>query len=98
MKKFFYKWNEKFDGIYLLHAQVDYSNDAEPMIIKTRVFKDGKEEIENMPLLEKSYRFIISRTHPDEKEVVVEYPDSSKLTIYEIDDRAYYPTESYFRG
>jgi hypothetical protein len=98
MKSFAYKWHEKFDGIYLLHAQVDLEDGAESFITKTRIFKDGKKEIERMPLLEQSHRFIISRTHPDEVEMAVDYPDDSKLTIYEIDDRAYYPTEYYFEG
>lgn len=95
MKTFVYDWS---GDIYLLHVQIDLLNISESSIKLTRIFIDGSEKIEDKKILEKSHRFIISRTHPNEIKVRIEYGNIDKLTIYEIDDRAYYPTTTFFEG
>lgn len=95
MKIFVYDWT---DEIYLLHAQVDLSGAIEGSVRLTRFFTGDSEKIENKKLLEQSHRFIISRTHPNEAKIQIEYGNTDKLTIYEIDDRAYYPTTTFFEG
>lgn len=93
MKTFVYDWNS---DIYLLHVQIDLSNATESNIKLTRIFVDGSERNEDKNISEQSHRFIISRTHPNEIRFRIEYGKTNKLTIYEIDDRAYYPTTVFF--
>ncbi len=99
MKRYTYTWSETPDGVYLLHTQFDVNCEVYGLLLKlTRIFRDGHQVCEEKLLIEKSDRFIISRTHPDEIELIIQYPVELILSIYEIDDRAYYPTEVLFRG
>jgi hypothetical protein len=95
MKSFKYEWTK---DIYLLHAQIDCGELADNSIAITRTFVDGSSKNEESRLPESSHRFILSRTHPSEISVTVKYPVDSKLFIYEIVDRAYYPVTSFFEG
>jgi hypothetical protein len=38
----------------------------------------------------------VSRSLPTEKQISIEYPQNIKLEAFKVDDRAYYPTESFF--
>jgi hypothetical protein len=96
MKKFEHDWSSEY---FLLHIQLDSDVESNYSAIIIREYEGGdpKEEIVNVEGT-KSHRFIVSRTHPKEKKVTVKYPDSVILEAFKIDDRAYYPTESFFRA
>ena len=97
MKQFEHIWTNEF---FLLHIQLNNSGNINFEAIVTRQYEDGQSKKETVSVKQdvKSHRFIISRTHPKEKQVIVEYPDSVILEAYKVDDRAYYPTESFFVG
>jgi hypothetical protein len=94
IKTFKHIWGEDF---FLLHIQLNNNNLLFNSII-TREYTDGKsrkETINVQPNVD-SYRFILSRTHPKECNVTVEYPSGVVLEAFKLDDRAYYPTEAFF--
>ena len=100
MKTFDHKW----DNItYLLHIQLTrpgerVSDECEARI--GRRYASGREAdavVDVQPGVE-SHRFIVSRTHPDEVSLRIEYPAEVVLEAFEIDDRAYYPTQSFYVG
>ena len=95
MKEFKYEWTT---DIFLIHVQLSDLGDNELEIDLIREYEGGKvrEEKINIAKGTGSYRFIVSRTHPKEKEFIVKYPNEVILEAFKIDDRAYYPTESFF--
>ena len=97
MKKFEYTWAGE---IFLLHIQLDSPRPSKyPITIIRNYGEKGTErEVMDIPALEESHRFMISRTHPKEISFVIEYPSDTTLEAYKLDDRAYYPTESFFQG
>lgn len=96
MKKFNYEWNGE---IFLLHIQVNSESNLSNKISIIRNYGEGGEKIENknIEFVNFSHRFIISRTHPKEKSVSIEYPDDLIIEAFIVDDRAYYPTESFYK-
>lgn len=42
--------------------------------------------------IQESHRFIISKASPDEVGIIIEYPTHVRLKLYEVFDRAHYPT------
>jgi len=66
----------------------------------TRCFRDGTRQGETVPVKPEgiSHRFLVTRTHPRELSFTYEYPDDVVLEAFKLDDRAYYPTESFFKG
>lgn len=96
MKSFTYEWPNEFDGIYLLHVQIDLAKGCTQNVTIIRTFKDKTKKEQNSVFLGNSNRFIVSRSHINEEKVEILYPPAAKLKVYEIDDRAYYPTESLF--
>jgi hypothetical protein len=97
MKKFEHAWNSDF---FLLHIQLNNNSNEQIQAIVTRTYEGGKDrqEVINIKPEEKSYRFIVSKTHPKEKKVIIDYSDGAILEAFKVDDRAYYPTESFFVG
>lgn len=96
MKKFEHIWNPDF---FLLHIQLNNNGNAfEAHVI--REYEGGTTQTEVVSVHDQltSFRFIISKTHPKEIQVSVEYPDDVILEAFKVDDRAYYPTESFFVG
>ncbi len=99
MKNFTYKWD---DSVFLLHIQLTRSN-AESDAVAARIsreYEGGQTKSESVEVKkgDKSHRFIVSRSHPKEISFRVEYPQAVSLEAFKIDDRAYYPTESFFVG
>lgn len=96
MKRFEYQWNKDF---FLLHIQMDSAIDQDYDARIHREYEGGnyKEEIINARNT-KCHRFIISRTHPSEIRFSITYPDDIVLEAFELDDRAYYPTESFYKS
>jgi hypothetical protein len=96
MKKFEHDWSSEY---FLLHIQLNNYRGSKYIAKVIREYDGGlpKEEIVNVDGTE-SHRFIVSRTHPKELRFVVEYPDDIILEAFKVDDRAYYPTESFFRA
>ena len=97
LKTFKYTWAGE---IFLLHIQLDSPRAAKYPITIVRNYgeKGTGREVMQIPALEESHRFMVSRTHPKEVGFVIEYPSEITLEAYKLDDRAYYPTESFFRG
>lgn len=98
MKKYSFLWN---DDIYLVHVQFDMKNFdelAERDIVITRHHTDGSNTIETKTITNNGFRFIISRSCPEENGIEIEYNDNVTMKLYIIDDRAYYPTETYYEG
>ena len=92
MNKFTYNWDS--DKVFLLHVQLDNDTDSnyqEKLGISKEEFLEIKKRV-------KSYRFIISKSLPTEKAFSIKYPKDIKLEVFKVDDRAYYPTESFFIG
>jgi hypothetical protein len=99
MKQFSYVWD---DSIFLLHIQLTRPQGGAGAIeaIVSREYEGGKVNQQRVCIDEgaESHRFIVSRSHPREVSFKVEYPRVSTLEAFKIDDRAYYPTESFFVG
>lgn len=97
MKKFKYCWNE---DTFLLHIQLNNSDGADYEVVIYREYEGGKVKKQKLLIDGKtdSYRTMISRTHPRERGLNIEYPEKVTLQVFIIDDRAYYPTETYFAG
>jgi len=97
MKKFAHIWTEDY---FLLHIQltIECSLNSEVTIVRELV---GRHPIQHILKIDKnvsSYRFMISRMHPDEKSFFIVYSQNIILEAFMLDDRAYYPTESFFRS
>ncbi|MFZ2960183.1 MAG: hypothetical protein WA705_25150 [Candidatus Ozemobacteraceae bacterium] len=97
MKTFTYSWTPEY---YLLHLQFDGNGSVAFEAMVTHIYEGGTIRKEPVPVLKgvESHRIMVSRTHPKEATFTVEYPDHIKLGVYQLDDRAYYPTESFFVG
>jgi hypothetical protein len=100
VKSFAYSWDEEF---FLLHIQLDQTGpDREFRVPIVRTFHGGEShtEFQTIKRGQPSFRFLISRTHPREVALLVEYPGDVVLTAYRLDDRAYFPTadEAFFRA
>lgn len=97
MKSYRYEWTPEY---YLLHLQFNNpeKNPFEARIIRS--FRSGKKRVETEPAKDgmESHRILLSRSHPNETDFIVEFPDSLVLEVYELDDRAYYPTEPVYKG
>ena len=63
-------------------------------------FRDGSTQQEMIEIKPKgpSHRFLVTRTHPQELSFTCEYPQDVELEAFKLDDRAYYPTESFFKN
>jgi len=97
MKSYKYSWTAEY---YLLHLQ--FNNPAmvpfEAEITRNYANGTSRSEIEKANEAMDSHRILISRSHPKETDFTVEYPDTLVLEVYELDDRAYYPTKPIFKG
>jgi hypothetical protein len=95
MKHFEYNWTS--DDVFLLHVQFNADGKQHKIFICREY--EGRTKREELEIKdEKSYRMIVSRTHPKEKRLVIEYPRQNSIEVFKIDDRAYYPTESFYVG
>lgn len=98
MKSYSFAWN---DDIYLIHVQFDtpmLEGLMDKNIIVKRLFDDGTSENEYRLITNNGFRFIISRSCPEETGVEIEYDKQVTMKLYIIDDRAYYPTSTYYEG
>lgn len=98
MKNYLFPWK---DDIYLIHVQFDMENEIREEnknIIITRHFEGNLKKKETRYITNNSFRFIISRSCPEEEKINISYDDSIIMKVYLIDDRAYYPTEVYYKG
>jgi hypothetical protein len=97
MKRFIHNWTDDF---FLLHIQLNNRNGWQGQVLVTRRYQDGTSgnETVNVKKDMKSHRFMISRAHPSETSCQVDYPEEIILEAFKIDDRAYYPTESFYKG
>ncbi|MDQ0492830.1 hypothetical protein [Paenibacillus brasilensis] len=95
MKKFEHLWTSDF---FLLHVQANNLTGEGGMLEIVRDMQNGRKSKGHEKLRHgaDSHRFIISRSHPSEVKVSIEYPSHLVLEVYKVDDRAYYPTESFF--
>lgn len=98
MKKYKFSWN---DDIYLIHVQFD-TNSLDALenkdIVLNRVFFDENSESETKTITNNGFRFIVSRSCPEEKYVEIIYDENVYMKLFIIDDRAYYPTFTYYEG
>lgn len=98
MKEYTFEWNEE---IYLIHVQFD-ALDFDGLLNKNieviRTSVDNSRQTEQRYMTNDGFRFIISRSCPAEKSVTVIYSEDVTLKVFLIDDRAYYPTESFYEG
>lgn len=97
VKIFKYTWDAE---IFLLHLQLNKRDEQAFDTHIIRQFRDGKTEEEIIPVKPEgtSHRFLVTRTHPRETSFVFTYPTDIELEAFKLDDRAYYPTESFFKG
>lgn len=97
MKTFTHTWEGE---IFLLHLELNRTDGAGYQTELVRTFRDGTTGKETVPVKkgEASYRFLVTRTHPKETSFTFQYPDEVMLSAFKLDDRAYYPTESFFVG
>lgn len=96
-KIFEYDWpSEKF----LVHIELSLS-EAINLIDQIEVYhifeNTFTSEIFKIPKNISSHRFIISKSKPKEVGIKIEYDSRVVLIAYEIDDRAYYPTEYFYK-
>lgn len=98
MKTFTYTWN---DECYILHLEFNNKGpDCEYAVTVIHNFAGSEPQREEIPVKKgmTSFRFMVSRSHPKETGLEVTYPEHSTLEVFQLDDRAYYPTQSYFVG
>jgi hypothetical protein len=97
MKRFSYSWT---DDYFLLHIQLTHNGECERETVLVREYEDGTVFNETVKIQKdvNSHRFMISRGHPKEKSLYIDYPQEVVLEAFRLDDRAYYPTESFFIG
>lgn len=98
MKEYTFKWNEDF---YLIHVQfdaLDFGELRDKNIEVVRTSLDNSKQIEQRYMTNNGFRFIISRSCPEEKSVTIIYDENVILQVFLIDDRAYYPTEVFYEG
>lgn len=96
MKSYHYTWTEEY---YLLHLQFNDSASQPYEAILVREYAGGKQRSEKLPVLQgvPSHRILLSRSHPQEEAFTVEYPGRVMLEVFQLDDRAYYPTQAFYR-
>lgn len=80
------------------HIEVNNLSDRTTSVIYRRRAADGS--ILGQPIAvpvkaDTNYRFIISKGYPEEIGVEIEHVDSTTVRIYEVFDRAHYPTEDF---
>lgn len=97
MKKYLFTWSEE---LYLIHVQFDTTDlqTSNTNFTLTRQYEDGTYKEENGLITDNGFRFIVSRTCPEEISIEISYGDDITMKLYLIDDRAYYPTETYYEG
>ncbi|HEY9069423.1 MAG TPA: hypothetical protein VIV61_04145 [Candidatus Ozemobacteraceae bacterium] len=96
-KSYRYTWTEEY---YLLHLQFNDSAPGPYEATLVREYDGGKRRTEKLPVVQgvPSHRILVSRSHPREEAFTVEYPGRITLEVFLLDDRAYYPTQAYYRG
>lgn len=96
-KTFTHLWEEE---IFLLHLQFDKRPGRAFSARILRLADDGSARAESVPVSAEgaSHRFLVTRTHPTERGFTLEWPDDVTLQAFLLDDRAYYPTESFYKG
>jgi hypothetical protein len=96
MKRFFHSWTDDF---FLLHIQLNNGKGLEGEVVVMRQYEDGTVRNESVFMKKdmNSHRFMISRTHPGETSFSIEYPEDIILEAFKVDDRAYYPTQSFYK-
>jgi hypothetical protein len=95
-KTFSYEWCSDY---FLLHAQLTNSLALSFDVVITRDFCEKGKKIETVSVKgDTSYRFMITRKHPKERGFTLDYPEDVTLEAFKLDDRAYYPTQSFFKG
>jgi len=97
MKTFNYTWH---DELYLLHLQFENPTGKPFEARVSRNFSTGTVRHEAVYAVDgmKSHRVMVSRSHPKELAIAIEYPKALTLEVYELDDRAYYPDKPVFKG
>lgn len=97
MKTFTHTWEGE---IFLLHLELNRPDKVAYQTELKRTFRDGATTSESVLIKknETTYRFLVTRTHPQETGFTFHYPDDVFLKAFKLDDRAYYPTESFFEG
>ncbi len=98
MKTYQYQWPPKK---YLLHAQVQHETDETDGPYRLNIIRehcDGTTTIEPMEIADKNLRFIITRKRPEENSISFSYSEQLILSVYELEDTAFYPIEPYYCG
>jgi pyruvate formate lyase activating enzyme len=97
MKIFKHNWSS-YDE-FLVHIQVTNSDRIDTTAIITRYYAQQKIDYEPLTIDRKtsSYRFILSRTHTDELGFEISYPEKLTIEVFKIDDRAFYPSTSFYK-
>lgn len=99
MKRFEYRWNE---SIFLLHINLARALGAVGVLsaVLTREYDGGTTRVESIVVRngDDSLRFIVSRSHPTEIAFRVDHPHTLTLEAFKLEDRAYCPTEPFFKS
>ena len=97
MKRFSYQWCDDF---FILHIQLNHEGGTEHEVIVVRQYEEGtvRNEIVIAKKEVKSHRFMISRSHPKEKGFFIDYSEDIVLEAFKVNDRANYPSESFYMG
>jgi len=97
VKTFEYAWD---NDIYLLHVQFDNPTGMPFTALVIRQFVGGATTTEEVSCHDgqPSHRVMVSRSHPRETGLKLEYPRDLVVQVYELDDRAYFPDEPIFRA
>lgn len=98
MKTFTYEWTGE---CYILHLEFNNTGpDRDYPVTVLHRFSGAEPQMEKVPVKKglTSFRFMVSRSHPRETGLMVEYPQDVQLEVFQLDDRAYYPTQSFFVG
>jgi pyruvate formate lyase activating enzyme len=97
LKSFKHTWNNLEE--FLLHIQVTNPDRIDSNVIITRFYQQKKLNYEPLTIDRNtdSYRFILSRTHTDEIGFEICYSEKLVIEVFTIDDRAFYPSESFYK-
>ena len=93
MKSYNYKWSE---DIYLIHIETNNKVNKDQKLEIHRIGIAGKIAVENRKIAYGTERFIVMRLNSEELSIELLYDDESIISVFEIEDRAYFPAIPIF--
>ena len=91
--EYYYRWGE---DKWLLHVAMGATTPEQIPVVIRRMHDDRVIEEFEVPGMETLKRFIITRESPMETAIVINHVKGVELSVYEILDRAHFPSDSIY--